>query len=175
MERPPCWLPNPCKLRGKILFQVVVAKLNGLLMPVRRWLSPDLYGHPPLDANTTVQSGHFFTLADSFLGDLGQDELRTCAASIYHSTREKFCHDEQQLRQLNDPDLQPHVDWHLRMGSRLNALSLSILSDNVKRQDLIDLTEDWALNRNSRQDALLSARLAGGANARDGLLASPGA
>ena len=123
--------------------------------PPLQWKDSYLIGDAQIDA----QHRHFFELADAFVAAEGRAALTTCAMAIYKHTREHFGHEEALMRQVNFPGRQQHVEWHNRMIGRLNALSLAIQADRVNKQDLMDLTEDWALNHIPVHDAQLSAYL----------------
>jgi hemerythrin-like metal-binding protein len=108
------------------------------------------------DAELDAQHRHFFDLANAFMAAEERAELTVCAMAIYKHTREHFSYEEALMRELKFPGLQEHVVWHDRMISRLNALSLAIQGDRVIKQDLIDLSEDWALNHIPVHDAELT-------------------
>ena len=111
------------------------------------------------DAEIDAQHRHFFELANAFLAAEGRAALTACAMAIYKHTREHFGHEEELMRKRGFPERQQHIEWHNRMISRLNAISLAIQVDRVNMQDLVDLTEDWALNHIPVHDAKLSAYL----------------
>jgi hemerythrin-like metal-binding protein len=113
------------------------------------------------DALMDAQHQHFFTLGNAFMAAQDKAELTRCAMQLYRHTREHFGHEEQLMRKLNYPGLGKHVDWHNGMISRLNALSRTIQNDTLNKQDLVDLTEDWALNHIPVHDAMLHYYLMG--------------
>jgi hemerythrin-like metal-binding protein len=120
-------------------------------MPLQ-WKDSYLTGDAEIDA----QHRHFFDLANAFVVAEGKVELTVCAMAIYKHTRVHFGYEEALMRKLNYPGLQTHVAWHDSMIGRLNAISLAIQGDCVHKQDLIDLSEDWALNHIPVHDAELS-------------------
>jgi hemerythrin-like metal-binding protein len=123
-------------------------------MPVQ-WSDSYLIG----DAEVDAQHRHFFELANAFMAAEGKAALTTCAMAIYKHTREHFGHEEALMRAVGFPDRHAHAAWHDRMINRLNAISLSIHADCVNKQDLVDLSEDWALNHIPVHDAQLSRYL----------------
>ncbi len=112
------------------------------------------------DAQIDAQHRHFFDLANDFLAARDQGELTACAMAIYRHTREHFGHEEALMGKLHFPGRQSHVAWHDHMIERLNVLSLAIRAGTLNKQDLIDLTEDWALHHIPVHDAELSRYLA---------------
>jgi hemerythrin-like metal-binding protein len=108
------------------------------------------------DAEIDAQHRHFFDLANAFVAAEEKATLTFCAMAIYKHTREHFSHEEALMRKLAYPGRQQHVEWHNRMIGRLNTVSLAIQADRVNKQDLIDLTEDWALNHIRVHDAELT-------------------
>jgi len=52
------------------------------------------------------------------------------------------------------------VEWHNNMITRLNAISLSIQSDTLREQDLINLMTEWAERHIVAQDAELAQYIA---------------
>jgi hemerythrin len=122
------------------------------------------------DASIDAQHQHFFKLANAFMEARDKAELTRCAMAIYRHTREHFGHEEELMRKHNYPGKEKHVEWHNRMISRLNALSRDIQAETLNRQDLVALTEDWALNHIPVHDALLCDFLCGEAETMAGKL-----
>ena len=120
-------------------------------MPLE-WKESYLVGDVEMDA----QHRHFFKLANALMEAEGKAAQTACAMAIYRHTREHFGHEEELMRRLRYPGIEKHVEWHNRMISRLNALSRDIQSETVNKQDLLDLTADWALNHIPVHDADLS-------------------
>lgn len=125
-------------------------------MPLQ-WTDSYLIGDAEIDA----QHRHFFDLANAFVAAKEKATLTVCAMALYKHTREHFGHEEALMRRLRFAGLQKHVAWHDGMIDRLNAISLMIQADQVNKQDVIDLTEDWALNHIPVYDAELSHYLRG--------------
>jgi hemerythrin len=113
------------------------------------------------EAEIDRQHQHFFDLANAFMAAEGKVELIGSAMAIYKHTREHFGYEEALMRKLNYPGRQAHVEWHDGMIARLNTLSLAIQADRVNKQDLVELSEDWALNHIPVHDAELSQYLTG--------------
>jgi hemerythrin len=108
------------------------------------------------DAEIDAQHRHLFELANAFFAAQGRAALTSCAMAIYKHTREHFAQEEALMRKVGFPELPQHMESHNRMIARLNAISLSIQADTVNKQDLLDLTEDWALNHIPVHDARLT-------------------
>jgi hemerythrin len=119
-------------------------------MPLQ-WKDSYLIGEAEIDA----QHQHFFKLANALMEANGKAEQTACAMAIYRHTRVHFGYEEALMRRLGYNGIEKHVEWHDRMISRLNALSRDIQSETLNKQDLLDLTTDWALNHIPVHDAEL--------------------
>jgi len=113
------------------------------------------------DAAIDAQHEQLFILANAFLDAQGQAALTLCAMQLYKHTREHFELEESTMRRLHVPSLNAHVEWHNNMITRLNAISLSIQSNTLREQDLIDVMTDWAQTHILVQDAELAKFLDG--------------
>ena len=112
------------------------------------------------DAEIDTQHQQLFAMANEFLEAEGKEALTLCAMKLYKHTREHFTQEEALMRRLQVPRLDAHVEWHNNMITRLNAISLSIQSDTVREQDLINLMTEWAERHIVVQDAELAQHIA---------------
>jgi hemerythrin len=112
------------------------------------------------DAEIDAQHQQLFEMANAFLGAQGKTALTMCAVLLYKHTREHFEQEEALMRRLQVPTLKAHIEWHNNMITRLNAISLSIQSDTLREQDLINLMTEWAETHILVQDAELAQYIA---------------
>lgn len=108
------------------------------------------------DAEIDAQHQQLFALANDFLQAKGRTALTLCAMQLYKHTREHFALEEAAMRRLQVPWLEEHIGWHNNMITRLNAVSLGILSDTLEEQDLVKLMTDWAQKHIAVQDAAIA-------------------
>lgn len=112
------------------------------------------------DADIDAQHQALFQLANDFLQAEGKAALTLHAMKLYKHTREHFSQEEAMMRRLRVPRLEAHVEWHNTMITRLNAISLSIQTDTLREQDLVNLMTEWAERHIVVQDAELAQYLA---------------
>ena len=112
------------------------------------------------DAEVDRHHQYLFELTNEFMAVDGLTNLRGLLMLLYKHTREHFEAEEAVMRKLKVPSLQAHIEWHNAMITRLNAISLSIQSDTLREQDLVNLMTEWAQTHILVQDAELAQFLA---------------
>lgn len=113
------------------------------------------------DSLIDEQHQHLFLLANNILSASGKDALTLCALQFYKYTRAHFAHEEALMRQVNFPGYKEHVEWHIRLITRLNETSLQIKNGTLDKQSLEAFISDWALKHIPLFDAPLAAYLVG--------------
>lgn len=113
------------------------------------------------DAEIDAQHEELFKLANQFLAANDKATQTLCAMQLYAYTRKHFEHEENLMRQIGFPGLKIHREWHNRLITRLNRISLSIEKNTLDKQELENLINEWALDHIPYDDAQLAAYIPG--------------
>src|SRR5450830_591333 len=113
------------------------------------WEDAYKIGHEVIDR----QHQRLFELTNALMTARGVGDLRHSMVLLYKHTREHFDLEEYLMRQLQYPDLNPHIETHDNLLSRLNEVSEEVGRGHVNRCALIQLMGDWALHHIPNEDA----------------------
>jgi hemerythrin len=117
------------------------------------WRGSYSIGHPAIDA----EHQELFKLAQAFFEANGRLEQTDCAMHLFQYTRTHFDHEEALMREIAYPGLIAHVEQHLQLIDKLNAVAEKVATETLDRMGLKAFLTAWLVGHIVTFDTKLSS------------------